>query len=264
MASLRGKPSQPGYSQLVAPDSSDMTYIEFGLLSLRGGGSWEHGFPGRECLLVLLGGKCDLAAGGKSWQTIGQRRDVFDGRPTAVYLPPGESFRVTAPHQVEIAVCLARAEKGPEVTLIAPDQVGVRSVGRGSFQRSIHDIAVIGGLDCQRMLVGETYNPPGLWSSYPPHKHDVHSPPAESKLEEVYHFRVKPPQGFGIQRVYGEGFDESYAVQDRDTVTIARGYHPVVAAPGYQLYYLWILAGEQRIMHPRDDQAHAWVHKEGP
>jgi 5-deoxy-glucuronate isomerase len=111
----------------------------------------------------------------------------------------------------------------------------------------------------QRLLIGETYNPPGLWSSYPPHKHDVQQPPQETKLEEVYHFRLNPPQGFGLQRVYGDGFDECYTAQDRDTVVITKGYHPVVGAPGYQLYYLWILAGEERTMHPRDDDAHAWA-----
>jgi 5-deoxy-glucuronate isomerase len=107
--------------------------------------------------------------------------------------------------------------------------------------------------------VGETYNPPGLWSSYPPHKHDEHRPPEESKLEEVYHFRVKPSRGFGIQRVYGQGLDETYAVQDRDTVVITRGFHPVASAPGYSLYYLWVLAGDERLMCPREDPEHAWI-----
>ena len=111
----------------------------------------------------------------------------------------------------------------------------------------------------ERLLAGETYNPSGLWSSYPPHKHDTQRAPEESKLEEVYHFRVKPAGGFGIQRVYGDGFDDAYAVQNRDTVAIARGYHPVAAAPGYELYYLWILAGEERVLHWWEDPSHSWV-----
>jgi 5-deoxy-glucuronate isomerase len=186
---------------------------------------------------------------------------VFDGKPSAVYLPPGSGCQVSARGEVEIAVCAAVAAKGAEARLITPEQIRVRQVGTGSFYREIYDIAVE-NIAAERLLVGETYNQPGLWSSYPPHKHDVHNPPEETKLEEVYHYRVKPSQGFGVQRVYGDGFDETYAVQEGDTVTISRGFHPVAAAPGYQLYYIWMLAGEQRAMRPRDDPLHSWVSSE--
>ena len=259
MAVIQWKGPQSGYMHIVGPDDSDLDYVEFGLLALSDNQPWEHSFPGRESVLVILGGHCDVAAGAQKLPNIGRRADVFDGKPAAIYLPPGSSCQVTGRGDVEIAVCSAIADKGAEAAFIPPDQVGVRTVGTGTFQREIYDIVVADTIAAQRLLVGETYNPPGLWSSYPPHKHDVHEPPAESKLEEVYHFRVKPGQGFGIQRVYGEGFDETYAVHDRDTVTINKGYHPVAAAPGYRLYYLWILAGEERIMHPREDPDHAWV-----
>ncbi len=262
MAFVRGRSPQPGYTHLVGPNNTDLGCLEFGLVSLGDAESWEQGFPGREAVLVVLGGTCDFEVGGRSWPQIGQRSDVFDGPPSCVYVPPGQAFRVRGRGEAEIAVCLAQTCDGREAALIEPDAVGIRHVGEGSFRRDIHDIATMDGAVTHRLLVGETYNPPGLWSSYPPHKHDVHEPPAESRLEEVYHFRVKPPQGFGVQRVYGEGFDEAYAVQDRDTVTIPKGYHPVVAAPGYQLYYLWMLAGDERIMHPREDPAHAWIHNQ--
>jgi 5-deoxy-glucuronate isomerase len=113
----------------------------------------------------------------------------------------------------------------------------------------------------QNLIVGETINPPGNWSSSPPHKHDVDDLPMESKLEEVYFYKLKPQQGFGLQRIYSDDgdLDEAYVIRDGDTVAFPRGYHPVVAAPGYQLYYLWVLAGEKRIMCPNDDPDHAWV-----
>jgi len=259
MALLRGKSRQPGYLPIVGPADSDLSFISFGLLSLGDGETWQSSFPAQETLFVLLDGRCDFRAGDCDWRGIGERKHVFDGKPTAVYLPPGVAFDVTGRGEVEIALCGAAADHGPAATLITPDQVGVRHVGHGSFAREIYDIATPANLAARRLLVGETYNPPGLWSSYPPHKHDLHRPPQESKLEEVYHFRLDPPQGFGMQRVYGEGFDESYAVQDRDTVAITKGYHPVVAAPGYRLYYLWMLAGEERVMLPWDDPAHAWT-----
>lgn len=263
MSLLERRPPQRGYVHLAGPDDSALEYITFGTLSLGEGEQHSMAHAGRETLLVILGGRCDVAVVGQTWSGIGSRADVFDGKPTAVYVPPDTECQVTGCGSVEIAVCSAAAEPGPEPTLIAPEDVGVREVGTGTFHRVIYDIVSAESLPAKRLLVGETYNPPGLWSSYPPHKHDEHRPPEESKLEEVYHFRVKPPQGFGIQRVYGEGFDETYAVRDRDTVVICRGYHPVAAAPGYQLYYLWMLAGRERVMRPREDPDHAWVAAQG-
>ena len=112
-------------------------------------------------------------------------------------------------------------------------------------------------------MVGETLNPPGGWSSYPPHKHDVDDPPREAIYEEVYFFRIQPEGGFGIQRVYerregADALNEVLVVEDGDTVIIPRGYHPVVAAPGYQLSYVWALRGEGRRYGAwSDDPAHA-------
>jgi 5-deoxy-glucuronate isomerase len=258
----RGR-AQQGYARVVGPDDSDLNYIGFGLLDLPDEQSWEHTFRGCEALLVVLGGCCDVRADDTVWPDVGLRADVFGGKPSAVYLPPNAVCSVTARGGVEIAVCTALAEAGGEAALIAPGSVGVRQVGEGTYRREIYDILVPESEVGARLIVGETYNPPGLWSSYPPHKHDEHRPPEESKLEEVYHFRVMPARGFGIQRVYGEGLDETYSVQDRDTVVIAKGFHPVVSAPGYLLYYLWILAGEERIMRPWEDPVHAWISSQG-
>ena len=262
MPLIRGGPASPGYVRLAGPGDSELSYLEFGLLNLSDGQSWERALADQEAVLVVLSGRCDVAVGGTAWANIGGRAEVFDGKPAVVYAPPKSSLSVTGRGPVEVALCCSRAERGGEPKLISPDQVAVRTAGRGTYRREIYDLATPDNLTAQRILVGETFNPPGLWSSYPPHKHDTEDLPAESKLEEVYHFRLKPQQGFGFQRVYGDGFDEGYAVQDRDTVIITKGFHPVGAAPGYELYYLWMLAGEKRVMHPREDPAHSWVQEQ--
>jgi 5-deoxy-glucuronate isomerase len=259
MALIGGGPPRAGYWQILGPGDSELEYIGFGLLSLGDGESWDGEFPGREAVLVVLGGRCDVEAGERSWAGIGERGDVFDGKATAVYVPAGCRCRVTGRGEVELAVASAPAAGGGEATIIGPGRVGVREVGEGAFQREVHDILGVENFGAERLLVGETYNRPGQWSGYPPHKHDAHRPGEESKLEEVYHFRLRPPEGFGLQRVYGEGFDEAYAVQDRDAAVIRRGYHAVAAAPGYELYYLWVLAGEERGMRLREDPKHFWV-----
>jgi 5-deoxy-glucuronate isomerase len=108
-------------------------------------------------------------------------------------------------------------------------------------------------------MVGETFNPPGNWSSYPPHKHDGRD--GEPTLEEVYYFRIDPPQGFGQQMLYtADGESVTHAVRDGDTVLLPYGYHPVSAPPGYRLYYLWGMAGAQRKLALHEDPTHRWIH----
>ena len=116
--------------------------------------------------------------------------------------------------------------------------------------------------DAQRLLLGETINPPGNWSSYPPHRHDRDNPPEEVDLEEVYLFKTNPAGGFGVQIRYeldGDRAEEAFLVRDDDIAVIRTGFHPVVAASGYELYYLWVMAGAGRVMVPYLDPAHAWV-----
>lgn len=251
-----------GYSPIVNPSVAPLKWLDFGLLRLDGGQRWERALAGVEACLVILGGRCHVRHGGGEWRDLGARDNVFGGRATAAYLPPGTRVEVEAAAPAEVAVCTAPAEAGGDPLLIRPEQVATRTVGAGNWTREVQDILVNNvPTTARRLLVGETYNAPGNWSSYPPHKHDVANPPAEVELEEVYHFRVNPAQGFGLQRLYRpeDGLDEVYTVESGDTVVIPRGYHPVAAAPGYTVYYLWMLAGPQRVMKPNDDPAHAWV-----
>jgi 5-deoxy-glucuronate isomerase len=266
MRLLRRTAAADGYRAVVRPGAAGLKYLSFGVARLVDGRRWASRTGREEAVLVILGGRCDVSCGGRNWRNLGQRENVFEGRATAVYIPPGKSFSVQGAGQAELAVCRSAAEDGGgealagQAYVVGPDEVESRIVGAHNWRRRVEDI-VGAGKPARRLLVGETYNEPGAWSSYPPHKHDVNAPPDEVKMEEVYHFRVNPRNGFGVQRIYtadGE-IEEVYAVREGDTVIIPRGYHPVAAAPGYAVYYLWILAGEERKMRPRDDPQHAWV-----
>ena len=139
-----------------------------------------------------------------------------------------------------------------------------KQAGRDNWQRTVYS-ALAEDVPAQRLLAGETLNPPGNWSSFPPHKHDRSNPPGEALLEEIYFFRIKPAQGFGLMWTYTaagdpDGFSTAFVVEDGDTVLLPKGYHPVVAAPGYELHYTWVLAGEERRYGAwADDPRHAWV-----
>jgi len=252
--------SKEGFQAIIEPPAGQLRLLNFGLLSLKIGETWEKQTGGCELALIMLGGKCELWANEQHWAEAGEREHVFGGRATALYLPAQSSLKVTALTSCETAVITAPATKTGKAILIRPQEVNVRAVGKGNWRRSVQDI-IDARVPAQRLLIGETYNEPGEWSSYPPHKHDVEIPGVEACLEEVYHFRVNPPQGFGLQRIYSPetGLNETYTIKDGDTVAIPRGYHPVAAAPGYVVYYLWALAGERREMRPHDDPQHAWV-----
>ncbi|MFQ5810197.1 MAG: 5-deoxy-glucuronate isomerase, partial [Armatimonadota bacterium] len=255
---------QDGCNAIRVGDFTAGQEIGFCIARLQAGETHETRLSKAETAIVLLGGTCTVKCGDVTYERVGERPNVFAGRATAVYVPPGLPVEVIAATDAEIAVAATPATKEGEPQLVTPDEVCVRSVGRWNWRREVQDI--IGeNVPAERLLVGETYNPPGNWSSYPPHKHDEDNLPHEVKMEEVYHFRINPPNGFGIQRIYSAKhsadaeLDETYTVRDGDTVAIPRGYHPVGAAPGYQLYYLWILSGANRIMRPNDDPEHAWV-----
>ena len=110
----------------------------------------------------------------------------------------------------------------------------------------------------QHLIVGETFNEPGQWSSFPPHKHD--GADGEPELEEVYYFRFDDPNGFGFQGLYeANGEEHAVFLRHGTIVGIPRGYHPVCAAPGYRLYYLWALVGRDRQLAMYEDPAHRWL-----
>jgi 5-deoxy-glucuronate isomerase len=225
-------------------------------LRLRPAQSHTFSAPDEEAILVLQEGRGTFAAGGKSWPVA--RATVFAERATALLLPPGTDVTIAADSSLEAIIVTTPAPAGGEAVLFGPDAVQVNQRGRGNYSREVHDICVRDPYG-RRLMVGETFNPPGNWSSFPPHKHDGRD--GEPTLEEVYHFRLDPPQGFGHQMLYtNDGETVTHAVRDGDAVLLPYGYHPVAAPPGYKLYYLWAMAGQQRKLALHEDPAHKWIH----
>jgi 5-deoxy-glucuronate isomerase len=225
-------------------------------LTLAPGTTTSYVLPGEESVIVLQRGAGTLAAGGRQWPVA--RRDVFTDRATALWLPPGEELTAETASGLEAIIVSTPAEAGGTAALHRPEDVSVAQRGRDLYTREVHSIFV-GDPHARRLMVGETFNAPGQWSSYPPHKHDGRD--GEPRLEEVYYFRVDPPGGFGTQILYtADGESAADAVRDGDLVLLPYGYHPVGAAPGYRLYYLWAIAGEERRLTVFEDPAHRWVH----
>jgi 5-deoxy-glucuronate isomerase len=249
------QPSDDGTLLAITPESAGWRHVGFEVLSLDAGQAARRGTEGKELCVVVVEGTCTVSSQHGEWE-IGGRPDPFSGPPAAAYLPPNTN--VTIDGAGEVALCWAPANGGAEARVLEPGAVEVR--GHGSYERRIHNI-LMGDSPADSLLVTEVLTPGGHWSSYPPHKHDRDAMPDESFLEETYYHRVAPAHGFGLQRVYtADGdLDETVAVRDRDTVLVPRGYHTVSAPPGYDLYYLNVMAGPTRAWAISNDPDHEWM-----
>jgi 5-deoxy-glucuronate isomerase len=223
--------------------------------------SWEFSLTEEEAGIVVLGGRCVVDAGEETW-TLGDRDSMFTGKPWSLYLPIWTSGNITAKTTCEIALCTTRAERSFPAKLIRPDDVEVEIRGAGNACRQINHI-IKPDFPAHRLLIVEVFTPSGNWSSYPPHKHDVSDLPREADLEEIYYYRIDPPDGFGLQRLHtADGrIDQAYVINDGDLLLVPEGYHTFAVAQGYTAYYLNILAGNEivRTMQPSDDPRYAWV-----
>jgi len=251
------KPFKNGRTRLV---DGELKRIKFSVLRLDSGKRFQEKLTGLELGIVLLSGKVEIEAAGKKYR-LGPRRDVFLDPAWGLYLPGNMTWKIQALKKSELALAYAPGPKKGEVQLVTPEQLVVRHRGKDMFQRKVSDI-MVSQVSAKNLLIGETINMPGQWSSYPPHRHDHHKPPAQYYLEEMYLFKVNPFQGFGFQRVYTDDrkLDQALVIENNDVAIFKKGYHPVSAAPGYELYYLWVLSGPERIMKVVDDPAHAWLH----
>jgi len=254
-----------GNDGLNTPSANPCKLLDFGLLKLGAGETYSAESGEREVLAVLLGGVASFDVGKKRFDKVGGRPNVFGGRPHSVYIPAGSKYTITTDDAVEIALASAPSELDVEPYVIEPSKVTSFTAGAANFKRTLYQILTLAGqpdLPARRLIVGETFTPSGNWSTYPPHKHQVDDLPREAYHEEMYYFRVSPKDGFGICHYYNEeGEEENFTIRDNSIHMLPRGYHTVVSAPGYTTYYLWFLAGNQRVQAVVDDPQVGWVTK---
>lgn len=254
------EPAQDGTLIVVTPRDAEWKYVSFHVGRLRPNQVVKSNTLGEEVGLVVLSGTVTVRSSAGVWENIGERASVFEGSPYVVYLPPRTDFALEGITQCEIARCGAVAQEGAAARLITPEEIAEETRGEGNAQRYVRHL-LEADRPAEHLFLVEVITPSGNWSSYPPHKHDVDDPPRETYLEETYYHKVKPVQGFGFQRVYtaDRSLDEVMLVEDGTLVLVPRGYHTVSVAPGYDLYYLNVMAGPVREWHFNNDPAHAWV-----
>ncbi len=270
---IRPTPSPATSLQLrITPALADWDYITFESHYLTSGNAIDGNSGDSEMALVMLGGTVEVESSAGAWR-VGGRRNVFAGRPHALYLSRNTQYAIRADGDAELALAWSPAERDFPARLIQPEDCAVEIRGGDNATRQINSI-IPPGFPCQRLVVVEVYTPGGNWSSYPPHKHDVHRLDTagnivEADLEEVYFYKLDKPAGWACQRIYtdgtsplqqaGEPIDAVVVAQDGDAVIVPEGYHPVASPPGYTTYYLNVLAGSAQSLANYEDPRHAWV-----
>ena len=256
------KPGAPG-SLDVTPATAGWRYLSFGVQTLRAGESFSGDTLGLRTGCRPAGRSLPLSAGGQTFEL--KREGVFSELPHVVYLPPGTPFVITAQTDSTFAHGGAPAEGRLPLRLFSPGEMRVELRGGANAKRQVSHI--LGpDLPAERLLLYEVYTPSGHWSGWPPHRHDGQL--GSLYIEETYHYRIQPPEGWAVHRNYSpeDGLDELLLARDGDVILAPRGYHPVAAAPGSNVYYLNFMAGEavgdQRSTPPTDEAQWAWMRQD--
>jgi len=257
---MRKAQAGEGLLTVVPPDDPQMSYVNMDLLRARDRETFEVGETERELGIVILGGHCLLGANGLEPVLLEARSEPLAGWPHTIYVPAGQKVTLEARGSLEAAIFGAPAKTGNQVQVVHPDDVEVLKIGEDNWYLE-GTFIIYDNVPSERLIVGETHVPAGNWCSSPPHSHDKDEPGVQTKLEEIYYFRFRPPQGFGFQGLYtldGE-LDEAYIIRDGDVVLVPKGMHPNVAGPGYEMYMLWGMAGPKKEWIPFEDPAHNWL-----
>ena len=259
---VRGRnlpPDQAGEMVGFTREQAGWEWMSFVVTRLLPGQGLELRSGTEEMVLVWLGGRC-IANWGAGEELIGARKNVFDGLPYALYVSVDHRVTIKAETVCEIAQCRVPSRAKLEPRLVTPEDVASGLRGGENASRQIVEV-IAPSFPADKLVVFEVYTPGGNWSSYPPHKHDVHQPPVEVDLDEIYYYRMRDGRGFALQNLYGSdrSRESLLKVRDGDVVLVRDGYHPVVAGPGYDTYYLNFLAGTARTMTVTEDPEHVWL-----
>ena len=256
----------------VTPGSAGWEFISFQARRLSRGNTWSFNSRENELAIIILSGSISVNSNRGSWESI-ERENVWTSAATALYLPRDTEFSITAARDSEFAVTWVPTDEDHEPWLIQQQDVPISIRGGDNVSRQINDLLPPGS-PVHRLILVEVYTPSGNWSSYPPHKHDVHLEDkdgnlVEADLEEIYFYKINKPDGYAYQRVYtdensplqqaGYPIDALVRAQNDCAVLIPEGYHPVVSAPGYTTYYLNVLAGSAQSLANQDDPLYSWV-----
>ena len=250
-----------GYTPLCTIGECSLKDLEFGIIELEAGQRLSFDTKDRETAFVMLWGTASFAVGGVDYGRLGVRTNVFASQKAeCFYAGRSSAVEIESVFRSKIAVCATPIDVDTQPQAIRQADVRVARLGVKPWERDTSFI-VDGSTNAKKLTIGEAYVTPGNWAGFPPHKHDQDNMPAECVAEEIYYFLFDPQQGFGVQCLYtADGsIDEAYRVKNDELVEFPYGYHTTVGAPGYNTYFLWLMAGSHQGFCRVNDPEHAWI-----
>jgi 5-deoxy-glucuronate isomerase len=255
------------YEVDVTPESAGWGYSSLRIISLEPGGSQRFDTDADEVIVLPLSGAVSVEVDDARCELDG-RSSVFDGPTDLAYVGAGKAVTLRSTAGGRFALCGARSRSTLPLRYLAASQVPVELRGAGQSSRQVRNFGTPDSLEAAKIIACEVITPAGNWSSYPAHKHDVASE-SESELEEIYYFEIAAgpngQPGFGFMRTSSSpdhDIEVLEEIHDRDTVLVPYGWHgPCVAAPGFDMYYLNVMAGpgSERAWKISDHPDQAWV-----
>ncbi len=229
------------------------------------GESFRYALGGYESVCVGASGTFDITVGGEAFTKVGRRTHLFGGKPDSVYVPRGAEAILTAVEGAAVVfIAGGRCEVAGKPFRVSPEDVDTIQYGSDETKTHRKILHILGQKHRDRtgrLLVSELFTVgAGGWSGFPPHKHAEDVEGVESAFEEVYHFAFNPANGFGAQFAYehDDDFGPVHHIKTGSTILLDRGYHPVCAAPGYEMYYFTILVGKTATsLRQNFEKAHA-------
>ena len=267
----------PGYESVISKGNSEMTYMGFGRILLKAGETLEYTVTGEEQAVVLQQGDFQVWTEYDGKMVIngreGQRGNVYDDMPTAVYLPPRAKVKFTSKNGCEARVYTAYCDEGNAPYFCPPEEIEEGEPGEYIYKRKYRFIFGQPGKHndhiTKLLIVGETVSVPGGWIGFPAHRHDYERPGKDVVLDEIFSFQMTS-EGTGKGGVMQHGYDltddnkkiwdEVNVIEENDTaVALPVGYHTTVALPGTVAYLLWGLAGDEKKYKVQFDERYSWL-----
>ena len=264
---MKSSQAKEGIYQEILAEDAGWEFLNFNARILKKGQVWK-GFTGEnEYGIILLSGDYSVKTDQGNWKTKNGRKHVFDGIAHTLYLSRNTEFELTAESEIlDIALGWCETTEDHPAQFKEPTKSVIEIRGGDNATRQINSL-IEPGFDCQRLVSVEVYTPSGNWSSFPAHKHDERildndGNLIEARLEETYYYKTDKPQGYAIQQIYtsDRSLDEIAVARNNDVVMVPKGYHPVVAGHGYNIYYLNFLTGSDQSLANTNDPDHEWIY----
>jgi len=262
---IPARSATPPYTVDITPESAGWTEASLKVVELALMQELTLSTGDTEVMILPLAGHGAIESDNEMFE-LSPRASVFDGPADMVYIGTGRGYTLSG--EGRFAICGAMATQQLPNRRVTAADVPVELRGTGNCSRQVHNFGTAGVFEADSLIACEVITPGGNWSSYPAHKHDENTP-VESALEEIYYFEIDSgpddSRGFGYHRVYGTAdrpIEVLEEVRSGDVVLVPHGYHgPSVAAPGYHMYYLNVMAGpgQERAWKIVDDPEHAWL-----